>query len=173
MALHQAVRDNDVDEVKRLVATAASSQLDIHAEDEHGVTALIEACILGSEELVRVLLDAGCPAQPEGEFRHSPLRGATVCGQAHLIPLLLQAGADPNARSDGHRTPLMGACFLRKGVDGAKSALCVRALLEDARTDPTIRNSFGESALDLATIRGYTESIALVEEALKEWKGKK
>ena len=115
----------------------------------------------------------GCPAQPPGSaWRHSPLRGATVCGQSHLIPILLKAGADPNAVSDGNRTPLMGACFLRKGVEVEKSALCVRALLEDTRTDPTIRNSFGESALDLAKVRGYTDSIGLVEKALSDWNKK-
>ena len=58
-ALHQAVKDNDVDEVKRLLSTVHTSKLDINEEDEQGVTALIEACILGSEELVSLLLDAG------------------------------------------------------------------------------------------------------------------
>lgn len=110
---------------------------------------------------------------PHQGFRHSPLRGATVCGQAHLIPILLDAGADPNALSEGNRTPLMGACFLRSGVDEMKSVECVRALLEDERTDPTIRNSYGESALDLAKIRGYTESVELVEKASSEWNKRK
>ena len=67
----------------------------------------------------------------------------------------------------------MGACFLRGGVDETKSVECVRALLEDERTDPTIRNSYGESALDLAKIRGYTESVELVEKALTEWNKRK
>lgn len=172
LKLHQAVKSNDAIEVKRILSTALPSQLDINEEDENGVTALIEACIMGNEELVTILLDAGCPAQPSGEFRHSPLRGATVCGQSHLIPLLLKAGADPNALSDGNRTPLMGACFLRNGIQEENSALCVKALLEDHRTDPTIRNSFGESALDLAKIRGYRESIELIETALANWNGK-
>lgn len=86
-----------------------------------------------------------------------------------MIPLLLKAGADPNAKSEGNRTPLMGACFLRKGVEDAKSVLCVKALLVDERVDPTVRNSFGESALDLAVGRGYCESAALVEQAVKDW----
>ena len=94
-------------------------------------------------------------------------------GHAHLIPLLLEAGADPNALSDGNRTPLMGACFLRSGVDVSNSVHCVRALLDDDRTDPTLRNSFNESALDLAKMRGYTESVELVEKALLEWSKKK
>jgi hypothetical protein len=67
----------------------------------------------------------------------------------------------------------MGACFLRSGVDVSKSVQCVRALLDDEHTDPTLRNSFNESALDLAKMRGYTESVELVEKALLEWSKKK
>lgn len=63
----------------------------------------------------------------------------------------------------------MGACFLRAVVEESRSAMCVKALLEDEKTDPTIRNSFGESALDLARNRGYSECIALVEKALVDW----
>ena len=168
-----AVKSGDMEALKACIHMAKTvPAFDLNGEDDDGVTGLIEACIAGNEGMVRILLEAGCPAQPPDGFRHSPLRGATVCGQAHLIPLLLNAGADPNALSDGNRTPLMGACFLRKGVDESKSALCVKALLSDERTDPTIRNSFGESALDLAKIRGYDESITLVEKALEAWEKK-
>jgi len=166
LPLHEAVRNDDITTVKHLLSTTS---IDKNAEDDNGITPLIEACISGNIEIVQLLLDAGCPAQPASGFRHSPLRGATVCGNAHLIPLLLTAGADPNAVSDGNRTPLMGACFLRKGVDEAMSVLCVKALLADERVDPTVKNSFGESALDLAMSRGYIESAALVEQAVKDW----
>ena len=164
LLLHEAVKRHDTEKVKEILE---SDTVDINAEDEAGVTALIEACINGDEEIVKILLEAGCPAQPAIGFRHSPLRGATICGNAHLIPILLQNGADPNALSEGNRTPLMGACFLRKGVPSELSALCVKELLNDKRTDPKIVNSFGESALDLAKIRGYSESVVLIEEALK------
>ena len=164
LKLHEAVRKNDVEQLNTLLSDIT---FDKNEEDENGVTALIEACIIGNEDIVKLLLDAGCPAQPAPGFSHSPLRGATVCGQAHLIPILLKAGADPNALSDGHRTALMGACFLRAGVPAENSMLCVKALLEDERVNPTIQNSFGESALDLARARGYEESITLIEKSLK------
>eukprot|EP00574_Skeletonema_japonicum_P007495 CAMPEP_0201715274 /NCGR_PEP_ID=MMETSP0593-20130828/1489_1 /ASSEMBLY_ACC=CAM_ASM_000672 /TAXON_ID=267983 /ORGANISM="Skeletonema japonicum, Strain CCMP2506" /LENGTH=197 /DNA_ID=CAMNT_0048204721 /DNA_START=14 /DNA_END=607 /DNA_ORIENTATION=+ len=180
LPLHEAVRNNDITTIQHLLSTSTSSTTTtttnqiINAQDENGITPLIEACISGNIQIVHLLLNAGCPAQPKPGFRHSPLRGATVCGNHHLIPLLLKSGADPNAASDGNRTPLMGACFLRKGVvvdedENEKSVLCVKALLEDERVDPTVRNSFGESALDLAVGRGYCESAALVEQAVKDW----
>jgi uncharacterized protein len=131
--------------------------------------ALILACINGNIDIVKLLLDTGCPAQPPSGFKHSPLRGACICGHYQLIPLLLQYGADPNALSEGDRTPLMGCVFMRDGVDAAKSAECVKALLAHERTDPTRRNTFGESALDLAHVRGYTESAILIQAALDKW----
>ena len=163
LPLHVAVRDNDVAKVNEILE---SNAVDINKEDENGISALIEACIAGNEEIVQILLEAGCPAQPAAGFKHSPIRGATVCGHAHLIPILLKHGADPNSLSDGNRSPLMGACFLRKGVAPEQSVLCVKELLKDDRTDPTVANSFGETALDLAKIRGYKESQLLIEEAL-------
>ena len=169
-----AVKTNNIQALKACILMAENvPSFNLNGEDEDGVTGLIEACISGNTEMVQLLLDAGCPAHPSPPYRHTPLRGATVCGNAHLIPILLEAGADPNALSDGNRTPLMGACFLREGVDVSKSVLCVEELLKDERVDPTIRNTFGESALDLAKIRGYTDSVKLVEKAVKNWGKKK
>uniref|UniRef100_A0A7S2HI09 Ankyrin n=1 Tax=Helicotheca tamesis TaxID=374047 RepID=A0A7S2HI09_9STRA len=171
LPLHAAVLSNDADSVRSILL---KGKVDPNLEDSNGVTALIEACIAGYDDLVEILIKEGkCPAHPPGKFRHSPVRGAAVAGRASTIKLLLEHGADPNALSDGNRTALMGACFLRKTVEGdhaAISAECVRILLEDERTDPTIANSFGETALDLAKIRGYGESVKMVEEAVKKWK---
>jgi hypothetical protein len=49
---------------------------------------------------------------------------------------------------------LMGACYLRPQYDESSdridvSYLAVQLMLADARTDPYIRNDFGESAMDL------------------------
>lgn len=171
LPLHAAVLANDASAVRRILEEA---KVDPNLEDANGVTALIEACIAGYNDLVEILITEGkCPAHPPGEFRHSPIRGAAVAGQASTMKLLLDLGADPNALSDGNRTALMGACFLRKTVEGDHSSIsaeCVKVLLDDDRTDPTVSNSFGETALDLAKIRGYAESVELVEAAVKKFK---
>ena len=169
---HDAIKLDDLAGVKALIKNIETFNTDINAEDGDGVTALIEACISGNESIVRLLLESGCPAQPPIGFRHTPLRGAAICGHAHLIPILLEADADPNALSEGQRTPLMGACFLRKTVmdPERKSVECVKALLADKRTDPTIANTFGETALDQAKIRGYNDSKDLIEKLLDDWK---
>ena len=168
LLLREAVKQNDIEIIKAILQKE-ESKTDINQEDDNGITPLIEACIEGNAAIVELFLHAGCPAQPNDGFRHTPLRGAVVCGHYHLIPMLLQHGADPNALSEGNRTPLMGACYLRKGVPVEHSVQCVEELLKDERTDPTLVNNFGESALDLAKIRGYNESSALVEKALGAW----
>ena len=173
LPLHAAVLANDASAVRK---TLEERKVDPNLEDDNGVTALIEACIAGYNDLVEILITEGkCPAHPPGEFRHSPIRGSAVAGQASTMKLLLELGADPNALSDGNRTALMGACFLRKTVEGDHSSIsaeCVKVLLDDDRTDPTISNSFGETALDLAKIRGYAESVGLVEAAVKKFNEK-
>jgi len=63
----------------------------------------------------------------------------------------------------------MGACFLRGSVEGHRpevSAKVVAALLGDKRTNPHCVNTFGESALDLARVRGFDKSVRLLEEAM-------
>jgi FOG: Ankyrin repeat len=170
LPLHRAVKQNDIDRIKFLLSKGLNSiDIDVNAEDTNGITALIQACIQGNEEIVTLLLNSGCPAQPPPGFRHTPLRGSAICGHAHLIPILLKGGADPNALSEGNRTALMGACFLREGVPQGNSVKCVKALLEDSRTDPTVNNSFGETALQLAKNRGYKETIEILEKAEREW----
>lgn len=176
LPLHQAAKSGNIEQLRSILSSNKS--IDPNQEDENGVTALIEACLNGHKDIAQILIEeAECPAQPLPPFRHTPLRGATVCGQYDVIPFLLAAGADPNSLSDGNRTPLMGACFLRNTVNDGKnheeiSAKCVKAMLDDPRTDPTIANSFGETALDLAKIRGYVESVKLLEDALEFWNSK-
>lgn len=173
LPLHQAVKDKDINRIKVLLSNGLNSHdIDVNKEDSNGITALIEACIQGNQEIVTLLLNSGCPAQPSPGFRHTPLRGSAICGHAHLIPILLQSGADPNALSEGKRTALMGACFLREGVAKENSIKCVKALLKDSRTNPTIKNSFGETAIQLAKVRGYEETIELLERAELEWNAK-
>eukprot|EP00569_Conticribra_weissflogii_P005566 CAMPEP_0171348830 /NCGR_PEP_ID=MMETSP0878-20121228/32002_1 /TAXON_ID=67004 /ORGANISM="Thalassiosira weissflogii, Strain CCMP1336" /LENGTH=180 /DNA_ID=CAMNT_0011853295 /DNA_START=13 /DNA_END=555 /DNA_ORIENTATION=+ len=171
LPLHRAALANDLLTIQKLLA---QGNIDPNLEDANGITALIEASIAGHDEIVRYLItEAKCPAHPPTGSRHTPIRGAAVAGRVSTMKLLLELGADPNALSEERRTALMGACFLRSTVEGDHEQIskeCVEVLLSDARTDPTIANSFGETALDLARVRGYEASARLVEDAVKNWK---
>lgn len=165
--VHSLLTDGDVDNTNK----NKKNNYNINAEDSLGITPLIEAILLGNVELVELLLQHGAHAQPLPGFRHTPLRAACLTANTQLVSLLLQKGAQPNAQSEGGRTPLMGACFLRPQFDALpnRSELsyeAVKIILQDARTDPTIRNEFGESALDLCLERGYNESVTLLKQRL-------
>ncbi|KAL7554341.1 hypothetical protein ACHAWF_018108 [Thalassiosira exigua] len=147
------------------------SYYNANAEDARGITPLIEATLLGSSDLVDLLLLRGARAQPSPGFRHTALRAACLTANVDLISLLLSRGADPNAKSEGGRTPLMGACYLRPEFDASENRTelslgAVRRMLEDSRTDPRARNDFGESALDLCRKRSYGKSVAYLRERL-------
>lgn len=180
--LFEAVKSNNTELVRSLLTVVdndtkknikISHYYNVNAEDAAGITPLIEATLLGNVELVELLIRHGSHAQPLPGFRHTPLRAACLTANTQLISFLLKKGAQPNAQSEGGRTPLMGACFLRPQLDELPnrsdlSYEAVKIMLEDSRTDPSIQNDFGESALDLCRQRGYNESVTMLETKLAE-----
>ena len=175
-SLVSAIRAEQLDSVRTLLKEAedrGTKDSIINEEYEKGITPLIEATLTGNIELVKLLLTAGAPAMPPPGFRHTPLRAAALPGSVELIQLFLREGADPNSLSDGDRTPLMGSCFLRPGYPDELSLPAVEALLKDKRTDPTIANTFGETALDLCKQRKYDESVKRIEESIARREDKK
>ena len=131
-----------------------------------GFSALIGAVVGGHGAVVELLLARGAPVDG-AERTHTPLRAAALHGRPRLLARLLKAGADARVPSAFGRTPLMGACFARDGVDAADAAACVALLLADARGRETLetRNDAGESALDLAELRGDAAIAALLADA--------
>ena len=95
----------------------------------------------GHLDVVDALLVAGATVNPP-PGTHTPLRGAVNRGHAAIVARLLRAGADVNIPSAGNRTPLMGAAMF--GHDDLLQTLLA------AGADPAVRNTFGESAGDLA-----------------------
>jgi len=161
--LREGIDDDEGDVKKRITF------YNTNAEDENGITPLIEATLLGNVQLVNLLFLHGARAQPLPPFRHTPLRAACLTGNVQLIKLLLEKGADPNAKSEGGRTPLMGACYLRPQYDekperNELSYRSVSVMLADPRIDPSIENDFGETALDLCRQREYSKSMKLLRD---------
>ena len=60
-----AVRTNNLRALRACIFMAEQiPTFDLNGEDEDGITGLTAACIAGNTEMVQLLLDAGCPAQP-------------------------------------------------------------------------------------------------------------
>ncbi|KAL7476191.1 hypothetical protein ACHAW6_002069 [Cyclotella cf. meneghiniana] len=175
LPIFKAVKSNNLTQLKILLND--STTYDVNAQDSQGITPLIEATLLGNYDMVSFLLSRGASAQPSPGFRHTALRAACLTANPRLISYLLREGADPNAKSEGGRTPLMGACFLRPEYDRSTereelSLKAVQSMMEDGRTDPLLKNSFGESALDLCKERGYGKSVEYLEKKILEWEKK-
>lgn len=159
--LTEAAARGNASKVAALLADGA----DPSESDAEAWTPLIKATVGGHADVVALLLAAGAAVDPPAPGLHTAVRAASLFGRAAILRTLLAAGADPTVPSASARTPLMGACFPRDAVPDA-GLECARALLADPRVRATVgaRNSDGESALDLAAVRGSEKLAGLLRE---------
>lgn len=146
-------------------AAVALWQLDIvptpfgagSGEPRNTQPSLFEAVESGDAEQLQVSLAAGNTVDARDETGRTPLMTAVSQGTDQAMArALIEAGADVNATSQAGWTPLMHA------AEGAESAEMVQ-LLMFAGADPTVRNSDGQSAADLARRNPKVASTWLLE----------
>lgn len=121
------------------MALARMPQLDVHRRNRAGETGLMIAALKGREDIVRVLLERGAAADPEG---WTPLHYAAAGGSRALVALLLARGVRIDPRAPNGRTPLMMA-----------AAYADEEIVDDllrAGADPAARDGQGLGAADLA-----------------------
>ncbi|TYZ69362.1 hypothetical protein PybrP1_001352 [[Pythium] brassicae (nom. inval.)] len=132
--LHLAVMVEEVPVVEALLA--AGSMLDM--VDSDGQTPLLQACLGGKLELVRLLLHAGANPAHQNKQAHSALHYlAAFCRDRQLLVDLVERGADVNAKSLKLNTPLHFAAM--NGNDVAAHVLLAHgasasAINEDKRS---------------------------------------
>jgi ankyrin repeat protein len=97
-ALHLAAAFNQY----RNIVPLLRAGVNLHATTDQGFTPLFVACIVGSTEVVRVLLEEG-QDNPNAKDRHgnTPLHVAAVNGRVNIARILLEHGADPFIAQDG------------------------------------------------------------------------
>jgi ankyrin repeat protein len=132
----------------------------------------------GSEELVKILLDAGCIVNCLDSEKRTPLHIAVFNGSVKQVHLLLEYGADVHVRDANGNTPLhnvrrlncarilvdcgadvkavtnSGKTTIFTAADKQGDAECVRFLIS-LGVDPLVRDESGRSALDIAIQRHY------------------
>src|SRR5205823_3980605 len=64
-------------------------------DEEDGQTPLMSAVELHSDEMVRLLIDAGAELGPRNKARKTALELAAKIGRPDIVRMLLDAGADP------------------------------------------------------------------------------
>ncbi len=151
---------------------------DVNAKDDKGATALHEAILWASEQVIAVLLNCEGIQVDEIEAREqtTPLQLClkryffktrlkslprspgmfSISTIERMIVSLLDHGATINARDSHGSTTLMYASFF--GVE------TIVKLLLSLGADARITNNSGESALSIAQDKGHAQIIALLEQ---------
>ncbi len=145
-----AARNGHLKVVEYLFANKAS----ISRRSRVGDTALMAASLKGEIPVAQFLLDKGAELDPQG---WTPLHYAAFEGRTEMATFLLKRGANKDAIAPNLYTPLMVA--IRGGhVDAARAILY-------ADPDVTYKTPDGDTALKLATAKGFLPMVELLKRA--------
>ena len=117
-----------------------------------------------SPEVVRLYLSHGANPNFGGEVNWNPLHEAAYYNKWEIMKVLLTAGADPDIQTT--RSGWRNGAPLHYVFDGTRSdsALAVSVLVA-GDADVNLRDSGGNSALDLAANRGDAASAEILRAA--------
>lgn len=153
--LHAAARNNDVPEVRRLLATGA----DPNAHNVGGFTPLHRAAWPGFVEVIDPLVDGGANPNATDRFGNSPLHLAAGRGHLEFISHLVGRGAEVDRPNEEGVTALHLAC---KG-----GSLPTVLLLLQLGADPTRADYAGWTALHRAVAAPYREALDILPVLLR------
>ena len=148
-ALHFAVSGKNIE--TRIITQLLQSDLDVHASNDGGSTALFLAAESGSEAAVKILLGAGAKANAKNTANSTPIHRAAQEGYLAVVKLLMEAGANPLAAKRRGITPLQLA--LENGHFDVAAEL-----LEPVESELPSIQDYEESLYSLARV-GFEEGI--------------
>ena len=118
------------------------------------VTALQQAVILGHDQIVDALMQAGADVDQTTPSHGSPLLLACQNNNETIINLLLAAQADPNKASSHGYTPLFQASY--------NGNVRVARLLLEAKAEPNVTEHSGATPLFVASQNNHDEIVSLL-----------
>ena len=162
---------------------------DPNNQDAYDNTPLICACQIGSEAIVRMLIEAHAQVDFRNASRETALHHCAKYGHAQCTATLLASGADPRVQDQLEKTPLMLAArhapepepivrtLLTAGSDvnalsadhwtalhyAAQRGVDIRDLLA-AGAKPDVADFEGNTPLHVATAEGHDDVIATLLE---------
>ena len=147
--LFEAIRNNDVAQVRSLIAGGA----DINSRDEDSDNVFMYAALYSSPETMQMLLQKGVDINARNKSGETALMWCMH--DRKKIDLLLKNGADINVVANSGNTPLFVACV------GSDQYDIVRTLL-DKGANPLARSNKKETVLMRAAMFGDTSTVSLL-----------
>ena len=159
--LHVAAFAGQRDAIKALVKNGA----DINLLDKDRYDGVTIAAVANDEETLRVLLAQGASAKlVTSRYDGTALIAAAHLGHDGVVKQLIAAGAPLNHVNNLHWTAAIEAVVLGDG--GARHQEALRALIA-ASANLQLTDRQGNTPLQLAKLRGYTEMVRMLELAGK------
>lgn len=154
-ALHHAVAQNNLDEVRRLITIGA----DVNHRNRFGQTALMRASWHRGLRVMRCLLNAGADIdRQDQDSARSALMYAVWNDKPDNLRLLLQRGANPDLRDREGWTALMHTVL-------TSDTRCTRLLLAHG-ANPLVTNHAGHTTLDVFVDNERADLVAVLDETL-------
>lgn len=141
MDIFQAIRDNNLTELRRLAGDAAL----LESRDARDSTPLVLASYLDHTEATKILVEAGADLNAQG-MTGTALMGVCFKGHLSIAQYLLDAGADPDVQHANGSTALIFAAMFDKEA--------IVDLLLDRGADAGAKDGNGLTAAGHARNRG-------------------
>ena len=191
--LHAAAQRGDVAQIQRLATAATVNTVDSYgrtplhvaafAKQREAIRALVKAgadlgklesdrydavtiaSVADDEETLRVLLQLGASAKlTTSRYDGTALIAAAHLGHDGVVRQLIQAGAPLDHVNNLHWTAAIEAVVLGDG--GKRHQSTLKALIE-AGANLKLTDRHGQTPLQLAKARGYSEMVNMLEKAEK------
>ncbi len=133
-ALADACEDGDITKARRLLQEKPE---DIDVADAAGNTPLQCASLNGHEDVVKMLIEAGCNVHCVNDRKDSPLLDAVENGHLEVVKLLLAAGVNPKIRNEEGEEPINKIDESGDDAEAIRQAL-IRARANVGHTQPSL-----------------------------------
>ena len=124
-------------------------------------TALMKASSQGHLDILKALIAAGADKDKDNDYGETPLTRAAMHGHVECMKALLAVKTDVNKADNDGWTPLICASFIGH-VEIVKLLLAAGAKKDKITTSG---DTYGDTALTLATERGHHEIVQLLQQA--------